>query len=337
MLNLKRNTLSVALASAILMAAGGVNAQAVEDVEKVADPQEGSAADEAQAKKDKEMEAITVLGIRGSIERSINLKVDSDSIVEAISAEDLGKLPDISIADTITRLPGLAAQRVAGRSSTISIRGLSGDYGTTLLNGREQVSVGDNRTVEFDQYPSELINQVVVYKTADASLVGQGLSGTIDLRTVRPLMYQERVASVNVRGEKNSLGEINEEGSDMGSRISGFYVDQFMDGDLGIALGYARLDSPGQAQRYEAWGFPDNIAPANGALTLGGAKLQAPRPTTCARASWACSSTTCPTRTRRCSTSTTRSSRRPRPPASWKWAWAGAAACRWPTRRSPTA
>lgn len=273
MLNLKRNTLSVALASAILVAAGGVQAQdaSAEDSLKVADPQEGAASADAAKQKEKELEAVTVLGIRGSIERSINLKVDSDSIVEAISSEDIGKLPDISIADSITRLPGLAAQRVAGRASTISIRGLSGDYGTTLLNGREQVSVGDNRTVEFDQYPSELINQVVVYKTADAGLVGQGLSGTIDLRTVRPLMYQERVASVNVRGEKNSLGEINEEGSDYGNRISAFYVDQFMDGDLGIALGYARLDSPGQAQRYEAWGFPTTN---DGAFVLGGAKLQ---------------------------------------------------------------
>jgi iron complex outermembrane receptor protein len=272
MLKLKRNTLSVALASAILATAGAAQAEqaAAELSLKVADAQEGA----AKSDKEKELEAITVLGIRGSIERSIDLKVTSDSIVEAISSEDIGKLPDISIADSITRLPGLAAQRVAGRASTISIRGLAGDYGTTLLNGREQVSVGDNRTVEFDQYPSELINQVVVYKTADASLVGQGLSGTVDLRTVRPLMFQERVTSVNVRGEKNSLGEINEEGSDVGNRISAFYVDQFMDGNLGIALGYARLDSPGQAQRYEAWGFPNNIAPANGAFTLGGAKLQ---------------------------------------------------------------
>ena len=119
MLKLKRNTLSVALASAILAAAGGVQAQdaSAEDTLKVADPQEGAA--KTDEEKDKELEAITVLGIRGSIERSINLKVDSDSIVEAISSEDIGKLPDISIADSITRLPGLAAQRVAGRSSTI--------------------------------------------------------------------------------------------------------------------------------------------------------------------------------------------------------------------------
>lgn len=273
MLKLKRNTLSVALASAILMAAGAASAQTADEADKtdkVTDPQEGAGATEDE----KELEAVTVVGIRSAIEKSIDLKVESDSIVEAISSEDLGKLPDISIADSLARLPGLAAQRVAGRASTISIRGLAGDYGTTTLNGREQVSVGDNRTVEFDQFPSELINQVVVYKTPDASLVGQGLSGTIDLRTVRPLMFQERIASVNVRGEKNSLGEINEEGDDLGSRVSAFYVDQFMDGNLGLALGYARLDAPGQAQRYEAWGFPDNIAPANGALTLGGAKLQ---------------------------------------------------------------
>ncbi|MFN9738535.1 MAG: TonB-dependent receptor plug domain-containing protein, partial [Pseudomonadota bacterium] len=208
MLNLKRNTLSVALASAILATAGAARAEqaAAELSLKVADAQEGA----AKTDEEKELEAITVLGIRGSIERSIDLKVTSDSIVEAISSEDIGKLPDISIADSITRLPGLAAQRVAGRASTISIRGLAGDYGTTLLNGREQVSVGDNRTVEFDQDPSELITQVVVDTTADAGLVGQGLSGTVDLRTVRPLMFQERVTSVNVRGEKNSLGEINE-------------------------------------------------------------------------------------------------------------------------------
>jgi len=279
-LNLKRNKLSVALAYALLISTGGVNAQATDDdqSQNVADAQDGAGQTDAQAEeaaqKKKELTAITVIGIRGSIERSIDLKATSDTIVEAISSEDLGKLPDISIADSLTRLPGLAAQRVAGRSSTISIRGLSGDYSTTLLNGREIVSVGDNRGVEFDQFPSELINQVLIYKTAGASLVNQGLSGTADLRTVRPLMFQERVSSVNIRGEKNSLGKINSDSDDIGSRVSAFYVDQFMDGNLGVALGYARLDTPGQAQRYEAWGYPTDVPGTNGAFTLGGAKLQ---------------------------------------------------------------
>ncbi len=87
----------------------------------------------------------------------------------------------------ISRLPGLATQRVDGRSQVINIRGMSEQFAGTLLNGREQVSTGDSRGVEFDQYPSELINAVTVYKTPDAALIGQGLSGTVDLQTIRPL------------------------------------------------------------------------------------------------------------------------------------------------------
>src|SRR5690606_12643532 len=112
-------------------------------------------------------------------------KQAEDTIVEAISAEDIGKLPDASIADSIARLPGLTAQRFAGKPQEINIRGFAGDFSTTLLNGREQVSMGNNRGVEFDQYPSELMSQVVVHKTTDGTLVGQGLSGTVDLKTIR--------------------------------------------------------------------------------------------------------------------------------------------------------
>jgi outer membrane receptor protein involved in Fe transport len=126
-------------------------------------------------------QTVTVTGIRRGIENAIAIKQDATSVVEVISAEDIGKLPDVSIAESLARLPGLAAQRVAGRAQVISVRGLSPDFATTLLNGREVVSTGDNRSVEFDQYPSELVNGVTVYKTPDAALVGQGLSGTIDM------------------------------------------------------------------------------------------------------------------------------------------------------------
>jgi len=277
-----RNLLSVALAAAIATVVGGTNAQAAEPTTSDANDQQAkdkaaAEAKRAEARKDEDvqkLEQIDVVGIRRGIESAIEVKQDNTSIVEVVSAEDIGKLPDISIADSIARLPGLAAQRVAGRPSTISIRGLAGDYGTTLLNGREQVSVGDNRTVEYDQFPSELINQVVVYKTPDASLVGQGLSGTIDLRTVRPLSFPKQVVSVNVRGEKNSLGDLQEESKGYGSRVSAFYLDQFMDNKLGIALGYARLDSPGEAQRFEAWGYPNDNGGAPGSFLLGGAKVQ---------------------------------------------------------------
>lgn len=271
MVYLKRNLLSVALMSALVVTAVSAHAQ-----DTNADQDQTAADAEAAAKKQAEkdsntLDTVVVSGIRAAIESAIEVKRESNSIVEVISSEDLGKLPDVSIADSLARLPGLATQRVAGRSSTVSIRGLAGDYGTTLLNGREQVSVGDNRTIEYDQFPSELINQVVVYKTPDASLVGQGLSGTVDLRTVRPLSFQERVVSLNARGEKNSLGKINSDSDDVGSRVSAFYVDQFMDDKLGIALGYARLDRPEQSNRWESWGYPTD---SSGTYAIGGAKLQ---------------------------------------------------------------
>src|SRR5205809_4998 len=162
MLKLKRNTLSVALWSALLALSTGVRAETdpapADEPAKSDDAakaeRDAKAKEEARKKEQAtELAGVTVTGIRSGIERSVDVKMDSDQVVEVVSAEDLGKLPDISIADSIARLPGLAAQRVAGRPSTLSIRGLSGDYGTTLMNGREQVSVGDNRTVEFDQYP----------------------------------------------------------------------------------------------------------------------------------------------------------------------------------------
>jgi TonB-dependent receptor len=199
--------------------------------------------------------SVTVTGIRRGIEDAISVKKDSTSIVEAISAEDIGKLPDVSIAESIARLPGLAAQRVAGRAQVISVRGLSPDFSTTLLNGREQVSTGDNRSVEFDQYPSELLSGVTIYKTPDASLVGQGLSGTIDMQTVRPLSFGGRTVALNARGEHNSLGKIANASAN-GERFSASYIDQFANRTIGIALGYAHLTSPildNQTGLYEPW------------------------------------------------------------------------------------
>ncbi|MBI3349994.1 MAG: TonB-dependent receptor [Burkholderiales bacterium] len=211
----------------------------------------------AQTQPAQQLETVTVTGIRKGIEAAISVKRNSDSIVEAISAEDIGKLSDSSIAESIARLPGLTAQRVNGRAQEVQIRGLAGQFATTLLNGREQVSTGDNRSAEFDQYPSELLSGVTIYKTPDAALVGQGLSGTIDLQTVRPLSFSGRTMAVNLRGEKNSLGRLNPGAAgDKGSRFSFSYVDQFADRTVGVALGYARLDSPNQNNYFRNWGYP---------------------------------------------------------------------------------
>src|SRR6478736_280561 len=195
MQQLKRNLLSVALASATMMLATGAWAQSTTSTtaDPAAKPQEKETPEQLAAKQQaKQLQTVTVQGIRVGIEQANTIKKESTSIVEAISAEDIGKLPDISIAESIARLPGLAAQRVGGRAQSISIRGLAPDFTTTLLNGRQQASSGDNRAVEFDQYPSELLASVVIYKTPDANIAGFGLSGTADLRTVRPLDFKDR-------------------------------------------------------------------------------------------------------------------------------------------------
>src|SRR5688572_20578844 len=213
MQQLKRNLLSVALASATLMLAQGAYAQTTTtpttaDQQDQQRPQTQEEIDEQEARQEaNELETVSVTGIRNAIEQSIETKKQSTSIVEVVSAEDIGKLPDVSIAESIARLPGLAAQRVAGRAQVISVRGLSPDFATTLLNGRELVSTGDNRSVEFDQYPSELLSGVTIYKTPDAGLVGQGLSGTLDMQTVRPLNFSGRTIAVGGRLQRNSLGE----------------------------------------------------------------------------------------------------------------------------------
>jgi iron complex outermembrane receptor protein len=215
---------------------------------------------------------IVVTGIRRSIQDSLAIKRRERSVVEAVSAEEIGKLPDVSIAESIARLPGIAAQRVAGRAEIISIRGFSPDFTTVLFNGRQQASSGFNRAVEFDQYPSELMGSVVVYKTPDASISGMGLSGTVDLRTIRPLEFGKRAIALNLRGQYDEGGGRNKDFSKYGWRGTASYIDQNEDGTLGWTIGYAHLDAPGHTDHTKNWFYGDY---GNGVQTLSGDEIRA--------------------------------------------------------------
>ncbi len=192
------------------------------------------------------LDTVTVKGIRGSIQNSLAAKRNASSIVEAISAEDIGKLPDLSIADSLARLPGVTAQRVRGRSQQISIRGLGPDFSLALLNGREVVSAGNNRGVEFDQFPSELIAQGIVYKTADATLAATGIAGAVDLRTVRPLDYTERKINLSAKYTVNDNDQLNPDFDDDGYRFFGSYIDQNEAGTVGWSIGATIQSNPTQ-------------------------------------------------------------------------------------------
>lgn len=230
-------------------------------------------ADEPAAEEDADAEGnlIIVSGFRESLESAVAEKRNSDQIVESVTAEDIGRLPDASIGESIARLPGLTSQRLNGRANVISIRGFGPDFSQTLLNGREQTTTSDNRSVELDQYPSEIVSQVVVYKSPTASLVGQGLVGTVDIRTVRPLETGKQVLAIGARGSYADLGKLNAGSRELGYRVNGAYVDQFADDTIGISLAASYVDEPYQLQEFNAWGYAGDGSAGNPSV-IGGSK-----------------------------------------------------------------
>jgi iron complex outermembrane receptor protein len=242
----------------LLAAAGAVNAQTADQ--------------SAAAKPGEQPEEVIVTGIRKGIQDAISAKKSSSSIIEAVSAEDIGKLPDSSIAESIARLPGIAAQRTNGRAQTMSIRGLGPDFTITTFNGREQASTNTNRTVEFDQYPSELVSQVKVYKTPDAGMAYQGIAGTTDIETVHPLAFGKRAVALSYKREKDGQSANVNGLPESGDRGSVTYIDQFADNTVGVAFGVAFNKTPYQAQTREPWGYADLPGGQPGQKVIGGDK-----------------------------------------------------------------
>jgi iron complex outermembrane recepter protein len=200
------------------------------------------------------VEEVVVSGIRAAIESAIATKQVSQDIVESISAEDIGKLPDTTIAESLARLPGVTTQRDQyGNATTISIRGLGPDFNGYLLNGREQTSTASSRAPDLSVYPAELIASATVYKSGDAALMTAGLAGTIDNRLVDPLAYPGLVAATNYQLTRNNVGVPGlTEGK--GKRYSFSFIDQFADRKIGIALGFVHSDSDSNTFADGSWG-----------------------------------------------------------------------------------
>ena len=163
----------------------------------------GVNAQEAEQKKVDEadnVEVITVSGIRESYRSAINNKRGAANIVDSISLKDIGALPDNSVAETLERITGVSADRFKGNASEISIRGLGPFLGMSTINGRAISSGSGNRSVAFSQFPSELVNGVTVYKSQSANLLEGGVSGTIDLGTIRPVDYGKERFQAEIKG-----------------------------------------------------------------------------------------------------------------------------------------
>lgn len=209
---------------------------------------------------------VIVTGIRASIESAISVKKNAEGVVEAVSAEDIGKLPDATVAESIARLPGVTAQRDAatGRAKNVSVRGMSPDFNGATLNGRGQASTGDSRGVEFDQFPAELLGSIVIHKTPNASLVDQGLASTIDMKTVRPLDFNKRTMVVNLRKQSTGI-DSGSPTNGSGDRQSFSYIDQFADRTIGVVLGYSKQKDIGAVQSdFGSWGTATKKDPVTG-------------------------------------------------------------------------
>ncbi|MFT6692335.1 MAG: iron complex outermembrane receptor protein [Colwellia sp.] len=243
MLHFKPSKMTLALLSSGLMAlsAQAFAAEEVKATEKTAE---------------QEVEVIQVTGIRGSLQRAQAIKMSSNSIIEVLSAEDIGKLPDTSVAESLARLPGVTGERRNGRTSGLSVRGFNENYVGTSLNGRELLGMGDNRGVEFDLYPTEIVSNIVVYKTPEAGLISQGIGGTIDLQTISPLNSYSSM-TLNAVYEQNEKDSANPDYDNNGHRLSFNFVDQFMDETLGLALVVSTQETPRQEENFRAWGYAD--------------------------------------------------------------------------------
>lgn len=137
------------------------------------------------------LDEIVVTGIRASQQQAISIKRNSTAVVDAISAEDIGKLPDVTVADALQRIGGIQIQRSAGEGATVNIRGLP--QVVTLLNGEQYLAPGNLGSAQpnLNDVPAQLMNSIVVYKSMDVHNAQSGISGTIDLRTQRPFNFRE--------------------------------------------------------------------------------------------------------------------------------------------------
>ncbi|KZE13251.1 TonB-dependent receptor [Sphingomonas hankookensis] len=170
-------------------------------------------------------EDIVVTGIRASQARSVEIKRNAASVVEAISAQDIGKLPDVTISDSLQRIPGVQIRREAGEGGAVNIRGLP--QVTTLMNGEQFLGANSVTTVQpnFTDIPSQLFSGATVFKSPTASLQQAGLSGTVDLLTRRPMdLKQGFTLSAAAEGQ---YGDKTEKWSPSANGLIAYHGDRF--------------------------------------------------------------------------------------------------------------
>jgi len=217
-----------------------------------------SAQDTANAEEDAVFEEIIVTGIRSSLKQAMDVKRDARGVVDAISAEDMGKFPDTNLAESLQRITGVSIDRENGEGSRVTVRGFGPDFNLVLLNGRqmpvsslEDTSASSSRSFDFANIASEGVAGVQVYKTSRASISTGGIGSTINIQTTRPLNDPGFKASV---GAKAVMDTSRTDGTSVTPEISAIVSNTFADDKVGVALTASYQDrKSGYTQANAGW------------------------------------------------------------------------------------
>lgn len=184
-----------------------------------------------------EENVIVVTGFRRSLEDSINLKRNNAGVVDAVSAEDVGKFPDQNVAESLQRITGVAIDRSGGEGQSITVRGLGPEFNAVLLNGRTLATDNPGREFSFDVLSADIIQTAEVYKTGVANLQSGGIGALVNIETAKPLDRPGLNVSVSTAAIYENLSE------DFGADISG--VISYSNDTFGFLLGgsYQRRNS----------------------------------------------------------------------------------------------
>jgi TonB-dependent receptor len=202
-------------------------------------------AQEAEAEADNDVEVIAVRGIRGSLMRAMDMKREGTGVVDAISAEDMGKFPDTNLAESLQRITGVTVSRSNGEGSQITVRGFGPDFNLVTLNGRQMPGTGNSRSYNLENLASEGVSALEVFKTARAETPSGGLGATVNIVTAKPLNSPGLKYSVSGKGIYDTS---NVEGDDLTPQIAALYSNTFADNTFGVALSLSLQERDFQQQ-----------------------------------------------------------------------------------------
>lgn len=204
-------------------------------------------------------EDVVVTGIRQSMRDALDVKRNSDKVVDAISAEEIGVLPDVTIAESMNRLPGVNATRDRGNDSQAVIRGLGARLVLGTINGREVASSEPDRNVRWEIYPSEVVSGVQVYKSQSADLIAGGVAATVNISTLDPLDYRGPGLVVRAGPVFYDGGKDLPNYDRLGYRASGSLVHKLTD-NLAVVLGLTAQKQRNGYPSFQGWGYNDSEA-----------------------------------------------------------------------------